>query len=1045
MKRVLVVLIIGILCVSAFSIFTPHVKAVAPPVISSVSAITATRLQTIHIYGSGFGNTWPQTVSLGDGSVDTLSSATPYMCVSDNGKYQRTGDPSDGGDNWAAGIISPSCYAMVGIILLSWSDNEIVLGGFGTALGVGQGTWYIANGDPITVTVVTSSGQAAYTVIVAIPPLTYSVFFEGSGVGNPAQVWSATLDGYGTEYSNGPGNTIHIIIFTGVANGGPYSFIVTPPSGFVAQPTSGTITVNGGDAHQPTTFNPVPVTYTFTLTAGSGGSVSYSFSLGSGTVSSGQPQQLTVPQSCQISMTANPDSLHVFQTWSTTGPVSVSDPSSASTTATVNGNGGVTANFAYNLRVSISPTSKLIQIGESVAFTATASGGSDGYTYVWYWMQYGTTPPNDGSQSTGTSNMYTFTPSSAGGYGVYVIVTDSGGNTAQSLASSVTARAEILLGASLSFSSIILDWQPPTNPPSPVLEYYIFRGTSEGGEGVYPDYIAQVNGDVKTYEDKSVTTGIVYYYYVQVGYANGPGEQSNEVKCASFESVKGVMSRIELTKVGDVPQCFSIQQNIEIPVRGTLANGVLTLSEYYWVQNIVYVFGQETWKMASSMQIWHMKVSETDPAKFEYQHLDDCRGKSPVGNCIPVGGQYDSTVLLKTWIDGNTLKMTNNFINDFEYTFPINAFADLPCSKEPFLGVLGKSPEIVLVGTGEGHDLKIPMYPNAAFNGPMEGLEKSCFVIGSDTIAAQNWWVPTKADPPMTTTKETSNGLAWDMATGRFHYDPFSSGEGFWFRPDFIGSPPNFPNQATPKLKSVVVSLQCPANLSVIDDQGNFAGFNQTSGQIQSEIPFAFFLDEKTLWILDPNETYTVVVTGRGSGNFTLLISMTDENGQASMLWNKTETITQNESLSWSLTPTSQEEYIVTSNNPFAVQISPLSASLLVGQSVTFTSTVQGETPPYTYQWYLNGNPVSGATSVSWIFTPSASGIYYVYAKVTDTSSSTTQSETARIIAAAVPVGGYSVLIQVPTRTEPILPYIALIATLTAVFTKLKPKTKRKR
>jgi parallel beta-helix repeat protein len=45
----------------------------------------------------------------------------------------------------------------------------------------------------------------------------------------------------------------------------------------------------------------------------------------------------------------------------------------------------------------------------------------------------------------------------------------------------------------------------------------------------------------------------------------------------------------------------------------------------------------------------------------------------------------------------------------------------------------------------------------------------------------------------------------------------------------------------------------------------------------------------------------------------------------------------------------------------------------------------------------------------------------------------------------SVPVGGHSIPIQVPTKTEPIIPYIALIATLTAIFTKLRPKTKRKR
>jgi len=130
--------------------------------------------------------------------------------------------------------------------------------------------------------------------------------------------------------------------------------------------------------------------------------------------------------------------------------------------------------------------------------------------------------------------------------------------------------------------------------------------------------------------------------------------------------------------------------------------------------------------------------------------------------------------------------------------------------------------------------------------------------------------------------------------------------------------------------------------------------------------------------------------------------------------------------------------------SPLSASISPLSASLLVGQSVTFTSTVSGGYTPYSYQWYLNGNPVSGATSASWTFTPTTSGIYYVHLKVTDAKANTAQSDTARITAATVPVGGYSIPIQVQTKTEPVLPYIALIATLTAIFTKLRPKTKRK-
>jgi membrane carboxypeptidase/penicillin-binding protein PbpC len=126
------------------------------------------------------------------------------------------------------------------------------------------------------------------------------------------------------------------------------------------------------------------------------------------------------------------------------------------------------------------------------------------------------------------------------------------------------------------------------------------------------------------------------------------------------------------------------------------------------------------------------------------------------------------------------------------------------------------------------------------------------------------------------------------------------------------------------------------------------------------------------------------------------------------------------------------------------ISISPMSASILVGQSVTFTSTTSGGYPPYTYQWFLNGNPVSGATSNNWTFTPTTSGIFYIHLKVTDDKGNTAQSEAARIAVAAVPVGGYSIPIQNPTKTEPILPYIALIATLTIVLTKIRNKTKRR-
>ena len=135
--------------------------------------------------------------------------------------------------------------------------------------------------------------------------------------------------------------------------------------------------------------------------------------------------------------------------------------------------------------------------------------------------------------------------------------------------------------------------------------------------------------------------------------------------------------------------------------------------------------------------------------------------------------------------------------------------------------------------------------------------------------------------------------------------------------------------------------------------------------------------------------------------------------------------------------------YFAPAPAPLTVSISPMSASILVGQQLTFTSTVSGGTPPYTYQWYLNGEPVAGANSDSWTFKPTAPGIYYVCLKVTDAKGNTAQSNVARITVATVPVGGYSIPIHLPTTARPVTIHIALLTIITILIT-IKQKTRRK-
>jgi hypothetical protein len=68
-----------------------------------------------------------------------------------------------------------------------------------------------------------------------------------------------------------------------------------------------------------------------------------------------------------------------------------------------------------------------------------------------------------------------------------------------------------------------------------------------------------------------------------------------------------------------------------------------------------------------------------------------------------------------------------------------------------------------------------------------------------------------------------------------------------------------------------------------------------------------------------------------------------------------------------------------------------------------------------------------------------------MHLKLTDAKGNTKQSATGRIAVAAVPAGCHSFRMQVPTKTEPVLPYISSIATLTAIFKIETKKTRRKR
>jgi hypothetical protein len=126
----------------------------------------------------------------------------------------------------------------------------------------------------------------------------------------------------------------------------------------------------------------------------------------------------------------------------------------------------------------------------------------------------------------------------------------------------------------------------------------------------------------------------------------------------------------------------------------------------------------------------------------------------------------------------------------------------------------------------------------------------------------------------------------------------------------------------------------------------------------------------------------------------------------------------------------------------FNLQINPMDITVHKGQTVLFTSTVNGGTTPFHYQWLLNSHNVTGATSNSWEFVPTGLGTYYVKLVVTDSRGLVAQSANARVIVISPAVGGYSVSLDKHVSMINITAYVALVFLSGAFLSLMKRKRK---
>ena len=115
------------------------------------------------------------------------------------------------------------------------------------------------------------------------------------------------------------------------------------------------------------------------------------------------------------------------------------------------------------------------------------------------------------------------------------------------------------------------------------------------------------------------------------------------------------------------------------------------------------------------------------------------------------------------------------------------------------------------------------------------------------------------------------------------------------------------------------------------------------------------------------------------------------------------------------------------------VEVTYGSLVTLVNQRVELTSTNSGGTPPYTYQWYINDQPVQAATSSKLEFIESTPGLYYISLGINDSLGNYTLATFMgtffiKVLAASIPSASSSLSpstqpVTTPKISEPIVSF----------------------
>jgi hypothetical protein len=571
--------------------------------------------------------------------------------------------------------------------------------------------------------------------------------------------------------------------------------------------------------------------------------------------------------------------------------------------------------------------------GQSQNFTASASGGTPSYSYQWYL---------DGSSVGGaTSSTWTYTSSSSGAHTVYCAIEDSATTPYNTESNTAPISVNSALSISISPTSATLDV-----PQSQLFNSSILGGTSPYSYQWYLNS-APVSGATNPTWTFTPASAGSYTVYLNVT------DAANAMATSSTATVKvnGQLSASIL------PSSATLDAGQSQNFTSTVSGGTGPYS-YQWYLNGSLVNGATgaSWTFTQlSAGTYQVYLIITDSLSMQATSATSTVTVNPLPTVTisPSSAVIDwgQSVLFTSSVTGGTSPYSYQWYLDGAPVYNATGASWLtPLSTGIYEVYVVVTDSLSMQNTSATSTVTVNPLPSVTINPAYATID-----FGQPETFTSN---PANGTSPYSY-QWYLNGAPVSGATNQtWTFTPNSTGpyQIYLVITDNVssGATSNTANLNVNQAPTVSIT---PTSALIDADQSQL--FNSTVLGGTSPFTYQWYLDGSPV---SDATSATWTFSPSSSGSYTVYLTVTDNVGISVSSSNST----------------------LNANPELTAAISPTSAAIILGQSQNFTCSASGGTSPFTYQWYLNGTSVSGATNPTWTFTPTIAGSYTVYVNVTD-------------------------------------------------------------